>query len=81
MKTFAKVSAVAALLAGSQLAAQPAAVFDFVEYRALGEQPTIPADSYRNPVLPGFQPDPSIVKVGKDSSAEEMVAKLEEVKR
>lgn len=48
------------------LTAAPSARFDYVTYRALDASPQTPADSYRNPVLPGFQPDPSIVKVGKD---------------
>lgn len=51
---------------GGSAAAAPAAHFDFVRYRALERSAITPADSYRNPVLPGFQPDPSIVKVGKD---------------
>lgn len=46
--------------------AAPVARFDYVSYRALETPPQTPADSYRNPVLPGFQPDPSIVKVGND---------------
>ncbi|WP_199857733.1 glycoside hydrolase family 43 protein [Erythrobacter sp. EC-HK427] len=45
-------------------AAQSAARFDFVEYA--GESQTAASDSYANPVLPGFHPDPSIVKVGDD---------------
>ncbi|MFC3101645.1 glycoside hydrolase family 43 protein [Altererythrobacter lauratis] len=44
----------------------PTATFDYMEYRATGEVPATPADSFRNPVLPGFQPDPSIVRVGDD---------------
>lgn len=46
--------------------AGPAASFDFVTYRALGAAPAVPAGAFSNPVLPGFQPDPSIVKVGRD---------------
>ncbi len=55
--------------AGTSAAASitgPAASFDFVAYRALDPAPPAPAGSYRNPILPGFQPDPSIVKVGRD---------------
>ena len=48
------------------LAAAPVATFDYVEYRALDPAPAVPAGSYRNPVLPGFYPDPSIVRVGAD---------------
>ena len=46
--------------------AGPTARFDFVDYRATGATPETPAGSYRNPVLPGFHPDPSIVRVGQD---------------
>jgi len=48
------------------LCAGPSARFDFVSYRALDAERATRADSYRNPILPGFQPDPSIVKVGRD---------------
>ena len=58
------ITAIAAI--SSPLAAAPAANFDFVSYRALDTVPVTPSSSYRNPVLPGFQPDPSIVKVGSD---------------
>jgi len=46
--------------------AAPTASFDFVSYRALDEQPSTPVGSFRNPILPGFHPDPSIVAVGND---------------
>lgn len=46
--------------------AAPAARFDYLSYKALDAVPDTPQASYRNPVLPGFQPDPSIVKVGRD---------------
>lgn len=65
MKITYAAFAAAAALAGP-LAAAPAAKFDFVSYRALDPVEKTPASSYRNPVLPGFQPDPSIVKVGQD---------------
>ena len=43
----------------------PTARFDYVQYR--GEEPgPPPAGTFRNPVLPGFHPDPSIVRVGAD---------------
>lgn len=60
------------LILGSALAlsgpanAQTRATFDYVEYEALDETPPAPEGFYRNPVLPGFHPDPSIVKVGDD---------------
>lgn len=51
-------------LAQSALAA-PRARFSEISYRATGTIEPAPGD-YRNPVLPGFHPDPSIAKVGKD---------------
>mgnify|MGYP002038107711 CR=1 FL=1 len=50
----------------AQEAAAPQATFDFVEYEAQGDTPPAPEGYFRNPVLPGFQPDPSIVRVGDD---------------
>ena len=44
--------------------AAPVAHFSEVTYQA-AEAPA-PEGSYRNPVIPGFQPDPSIVRVGDD---------------
>lgn len=55
---------VAALVPASGIAA-PSAHFDRVEYRS-PPQPPVAADQFRNPVLPGFQPDPSVVRVGDD---------------
>src|SRR5687768_6444022 len=45
--------------------AAPTARFASVSYQAAEEAPA-PPGMYRNPVLPGFQPDPSIVRVGDD---------------
>ncbi|MGE4411595.1 MAG: glycoside hydrolase family 43 protein [Sphingobium sp.] len=45
--------------------AQPVAHVSEVDYQA-APQPAVAAGQFRNPVLPGFQPDPSLVKVGKD---------------
>ncbi|MCP9223536.1 glycoside hydrolase family 43 protein [Erythrobacter sp. LQ02-29] len=60
-------SAVLAMgLIGTPVAATPTAYFDSVSYRALEPAPDVPAGDFRNPILPGFQPDPSIVKVGSD---------------
>lgn len=63
-----RLSAIAAVLAAALLStavmAAPVARFSEVTYRGL-ETPA-PEGSYRNPVLPGFQPDPSIVRVGDD---------------
>lgn len=44
----------------------PTAVFEYVDYRALNQAETTTAGQHRNPVLPGFHPDPSIVRVGDD---------------
>lgn len=57
----------AALLAASSAHAQ--AVFEYMSYQGRDPVedaiPDTPAD-YRNPIIPGFHPDPSIVRVGKD---------------
>lgn len=55
-----------ALALSGQANAQTRATFDYVQYEALDETPPAPEGFYRNPVLPGFHPDPSIVKVGDD---------------
>ncbi|MHA6317667.1 glycoside hydrolase family 43 protein [Altererythrobacter sp. CAU 1778] len=55
----------AASLLHSTANAAPTANFDYVEYRA-GESSDVAEGQFRNPILPGFQPDPSIVKVGRD---------------
>ena len=60
----------AALLACAALAtpvcatATPTASFDYVAYE--GQQETVADGEFANPVVPGFHPDPSIVKVGDD---------------
>ncbi len=46
--------------------AKSTASFDYMEYKAVNEAPSAPEGSYRNPVIPGFHPDPSIVRVGDD---------------
>ena len=40
--------------------------FDYVAYHGLDLPAAPPEGQYRNPVLPGFHPDPSIVRVGDD---------------
>ena len=62
----AMVSAALPAMALAQAAPMPTAQFDYVEYRSLEDAQPTPAGSFRNPVLPGFHPDPSIVKVGDD---------------
>ena len=56
----------AALTLPATAQAQSTARFDEVSYRSLENARPVPAGAFRNPILPGFQPDPSIVKVGKD---------------
>ncbi len=60
---------VAAVLAltGPAGAAPPEmpARFAWLAYDA-APQPPVPRGLYRNPVLPGFQPDPAMVRVGRD---------------
>jgi len=59
-------AAMAAMVTLAQgAAAAPRAHFSEVAYQAAGEKTAAPGD-YRNPILPGFHPDPSIVKVGRD---------------
>lgn len=59
-----------ALMLGSLLAtAAVAAPARFEEFRYQGrsqEQVTLAADEYRNPILSGYYPDPSITRVGED---------------
>jgi alpha-N-arabinofuranosidase len=67
-KKFLLAMSCACLLAGasSMALAGPTARFDYVEYRSTQpEAPSLPSN-FRNPVLPGFHPDPSIVRVGDD---------------
>jgi alpha-N-arabinofuranosidase len=47
------------------VSAAPVAHFSEVTYRAI-DPPKAAPGNYRNPILPGFHPDPSIVKVGQD---------------
>jgi xylan 1,4-beta-xylosidase len=49
--------------------AQAQAVFEYMSYQ--GRDPVenavpLAPDEYRNPIIPGFHPDPSIARVGKD---------------
>lgn len=51
--------------AQAAMARDVVASFDWVAYESAA-QAAVPEGQYRNPVIPGFHPDPSIVKVGKD---------------
>lgn len=54
--------------AAAQSSAPPVASFDYVAYSGTpdAESATAGPGDFANPVLPGFQPDPSIVRVGDD---------------
>ncbi len=62
-ESLAAIGAILALFSAPCLAA-PTARFADLAYVGASIPP--PAGSYRNPILPGFQPDPSIVRVGDD---------------
>lgn len=58
-----------AILAGTSSAhaeAQGPARFDWFEYRGDDQQPTPSLRQYGNPILQGFYPDPSVLRVGDD---------------
>lgn len=42
------------------------ASFDWLAYESTEGQTPVPEGQFRNPVIPGFHPDPSIVRVGSD---------------
>ena len=58
----------AALVSAPAVAAQQGGVarFDWFEYRGDDHQPAPRPGEYGNPVLQGFYPDPSVVRVGSD---------------
>ncbi|RIV86732.1 glycoside hydrolase family 43 protein [Aurantiacibacter zhengii] len=60
------MAATMAVAFGAPVSAAGEAVYDYVEYEALGESGDLAEGQYANPVLPGFHPDPSIVRVGDD---------------
>ena len=67
MIRFPHLVAASALLPAALTAAEPV-VFDWFEYNgrdAAFEQPLAPGQ-YRNPILAGFYPDPSLCRVGED---------------
>jgi alpha-N-arabinofuranosidase len=65
MREAIAAAAVFLSVVSAPVAAAPTARFADLTYVARDVPPT-PAGSYRNPILPGFQPDPSIVRVGDD---------------
>ena len=50
----------------SMSAARDFARFDWVDYRNVEKGPAAGAQHYRNPVIAGYYPDPSMVRVGAD---------------
>jgi len=64
MKSLRLLAATVALLSTPALAGE--ARFDWFSYQGQEAGPTPGPGEYRNPVLPGFYPDPSVVRVGAD---------------
>lgn len=66
--TSALVLALATAPVAAQGAAAPVARFDYVAYSGTpdAESSALKPGEFANPVLPGFQPDPSVVRVGDD---------------
>lgn len=52
--------------AGAAAARDNVAAFDYLAYDSADDAAAVPEGQFRNPVLPGFHPDPSIVRVGDD---------------
>lgn len=52
-------------LVAAPAAAEPVAVFSDIHYQAI-DPPQAAEGQYRNPVLPGFHPDPAVLRVGED---------------
>jgi alpha-N-arabinofuranosidase len=67
MAASVRIAAAAALLAPAPAAAAPA-VFGWFDYRGGDASDRVPsrAGDYRNPILHGFYPDPSVTRVGGD---------------
>ncbi|MEP9359740.1 glycoside hydrolase family 43 protein [Sphingomonas sp. KR3-1] len=61
-------AAIAALLLAAPAAAQPVATFPWFSYSGRDASDDVPAKpgDYRNPILKGFYPDPSVTRVGDD---------------
>ncbi len=53
-------------MSGAAAARDVVARFDWLAYESTDRQTPAPDSAFRNPVLPGFHPDPSIVRVGDD---------------
>lgn len=65
MKHLVQCAVGAVMLLSSPAIGAPAR-FDWFEYRGDDHQPKPAPDQYGNPILQGFYPDPSVVRVGDD---------------
>lgn len=63
--TIVRLAACFALMGAASARDGRVARFDWVAYQGR-DGSTVPTGSYRNPVLAGYYPDPSVVRVGKD---------------
>ncbi|WP_407827644.1 glycoside hydrolase family 43 protein [Sphingomonas sp.] len=63
---FLNALAATAMLAATGAQAASVARFDWFEYRGNDHQPTPKRGEYGNPILQGFYPDPSMIRVGDD---------------
>lgn len=63
MRAFAPLILGCALLSGASQAASPAR-FDWFAYEGTETNPPPSANEYHNPILQGFYPDPSLIRVG-----------------
>ena len=66
--TLAMMASALALMAAPQGASaqDQVASFDYLAYESREPATDVPEGSFRNPVLPGFHPDPSMVRVGNE---------------
>ncbi len=65
MREFWAFGAAVLALCATTVAAAPIATFSDFTYRAI-DPPQAAPGQFRNPVLPGFHSDPSVLRVGED---------------
>jgi xylan 1,4-beta-xylosidase len=65
MREYILAGAALIALCAAPAAAEPVATFSDMSYRAI-DPPKAAPGNYRNPVLPGFHPDPAILRHGDD---------------
>jgi len=65
MREFMAAALASLAFFGTPCAAEPVATFSDFGYRAI-DAPAAAPGHFRNPVLPGFHPDPSVLRVGDD---------------